>query len=410
VVFVTMKLLKKSFDKDGKGEANLIPEESEDLWHLYNLVLPGDTVKAMTWRKVMKEGSTGTVQTETKKFQISIEVKSVEYDSAGDVIRFAGRNCEENQWVKMGAHHTVETTINSKLEIGKERWDFMFLRSLDEACDVHKTAEVAIVLMEAGVANFHLLTALLAKDVHRISVQLPKKRVTTTGYDKAVVRFFDQVYAGVKDHIDLELVKCVVLAGPGFVKDDFLTYMLQKATSTGETRILQKKSIFVAARASCVHRQALKELLADDQVQKSISNTKAAEHVRALESFYQMVKVEPERVSYGPKQVALAVEKGAVHTLMVVDSIFRSANLSLRRQYVDMTETVRESGASVHVFSSQHVSGEQLKQLSGVAAVLRWPVPELDDIDSEAGFSDGGGDDDDLPGPPSDDSDCADLM
>jgi hypothetical protein len=30
---------------------------------------------------------------------------------------------------------------------------------------------------EAGQANFHLLTAVLAKDVHRVSVALPKKRV-----------------------------------------------------------------------------------------------------------------------------------------------------------------------------------------------------------------------------------------
>ena len=35
---------------------------------------------------------------------------------------------------------------------------------------------------------------------------------------------------------------------------------------------------------------------------------------------------------YGPKQVAEAVEKCAVQTLMVVDSLFRNANVKLRRQ------------------------------------------------------------------------------
>lgn len=28
-----------------------------------------------------------------------------------------------------------------------------------------------------------------------------------------------QVYQGIKDHVNLDLVKCVLLAGPGFVKD-----------------------------------------------------------------------------------------------------------------------------------------------------------------------------------------------
>jgi len=384
----SMKLTHKGFDKDGNGSASLIPEESEDLWHLFNLVAKGDTVKAMTVRKIQKEGSTGTVQTETKKIMITIEVKAIEYDAAGDCIRFSGRNCEENQWVKMGAHHTLDITLNNKLTVGKDRWDFMYLRSLDEATDVHKTSEVAVVLIEAGTANFFLLTAVLAKDVHRVSVALPRKRVTTTGYDKAIVRFFEQVYAGIKDHVSLDLVKCVVLAGPGFVKDDYLTWMMQRATQTGDVALLQKKSVFVAAHTSCVHKQALKELLADEQIQKSIANTKAAAHLRALEDFYQMVKSEPDRVSFGPKQVKEAVDRGGVGTLMVVDSLFRNANVGTRRQYVEMTESVREQGGTVHVFSSQHVSGEQLQQLSGIAAVLRFPMPELEDIDSEAGLSD----------------------
>mmetsp|Transcript_19780 Transcript_19780/g.54503 ORF Transcript_19780/g.54503 Transcript_19780/m.54503 type:complete len:410 (-) Transcript_19780:120-1349(-) len=383
-----MKLIGKAFEKDGRGTATLIPQESEDLWHLYNLVTNGDTVKAMTLRKIQKEGSTGSVQTETKKISITIDVKSVEYDAAGNCIRFSGKNAEENQWVKMGAHHTVEIGLDQKLTIGKDRWDYMFLRQLEEATDVHKTAEVGVVLLEAGVGNFHLLTAVLAKDVHRVSVQLPRKRISTTGYDKAVVRFYEQVYQGIKDHMNLDLVKCVVLAGPGFVKDDFLTWMLLKANQAGDTYVLQKKSVFIVANTSCVHRQALKELLADDQVQKSISNTKAAAHLKALDEFYQMVKNDPDRASYGPKQVKEAIEKGAVSVLMVVDSLFRNANVALRRQYVDLSESVREQGATVHVFSSQHISGEQLAQLGGIAALLRFPCPELDEIDSDAELDD----------------------
>jgi len=385
-----MKLLHKEFEKDGKGLATLIAEESEDLWHLFNLSMKGDTIKAMTYRKIQKEGSTGTVQTEVRKIQMTVEVKSIEYDAAGNCIRYSGKNCEENQWVKMGAHHTLEIELNNKLTLGKDRWDAMHLQQLDEATDVHKTSEVAVLLMEAGIANFHLLTAVLAKDVHRVSVSLPKKRATTTNYDKALVRFFEQVYQGIKDHINLDLVKCVLMAGPGFVKDDFLVWMLQKATQSGDTQILQKKSSFVSVHASCVHKQALKELLADEQVQKSIANTKAAAHLKALEEFYMMVQKEPDRVCYGPKQVHEAVEKCAVQTLMVVDSLFRNANVKLRRQYVDMVETARDQGASCQIFSSQHVSGEQLQQLSGIAGILRFPLPEIGDIDSDAGLSDAG--------------------
>lgn len=32
----------------------LIPEESDDMWHAYNLIAPGDLIKASTIRKVKR--------------------------------------------------------------------------------------------------------------------------------------------------------------------------------------------------------------------------------------------------------------------------------------------------------------------------------------------------------------------
>lgn len=50
-----------------------------------------------------------------------------------------------------------------------------------------------------------------------------------------------------------------------------------------------------------------------------------------------------------------------------------------RRAYAQLVEGVRESGGEALVFSGAHVSGEQLDQLSGVAAILRFPLPDLED-------------------------------
>ncbi len=42
-------------------------------------------------------------------------------------------------------------------------------------------------------------------------------------------------------------------------------------------------------------------------------------------------------------------------------------------------DSVKENGGNVHIFSAMHVSGERLSQMSGVAAILRFPLPELED-------------------------------
>mmetsp|Transcript_36633 Transcript_36633/g.79993 ORF Transcript_36633/g.79993 Transcript_36633/m.79993 type:complete len:408 (-) Transcript_36633:79-1302(-) len=379
-----MKLQGRHFESDEAGVCTLIPEESEDLWHLYNLVAKGDTVRAQTYRKVQKEFGSGSVATDVRRIHLTITVKQVEYDAAGDEIRFSGKNCEENQYVKLGAHHTISIGLNQKLTVGKEKWDFVFRDLLDEACNAKRSAEIAVVLMDAGIANFYLLTSVLAKEVARVSVNVPKKRTIGSGYDKSLNRFFEQVYAGILQHINFDIVKCVVLAGPGFVKDSFAVHLQESAVRKGDMVLVQNRQAFVVAHASGCYKVALRELLADGAVKSQIASTKALDHMQTLESFYTMLKEDPDRACYGPAQVQKAVEMGAVDSLMVTDGLFRSCSLVVRRKYVELVEGVRDAGAKVLVFSEQHVSGEQLKQLSGIAALLRFPCVEIDDIDSDA--------------------------
>ena len=68
---------------------------------------------------------------------------------------------------------------------------------------------------------------------------------------------------------------------------------------------------------------------------------------------------------------------------MVSDALFRSDDIEERRHYIDLTEQAKTLGAKVYIFSSLHESGEQLNQLTGIAALLKYPIPDLDDSDEE---------------------------
>jgi peptide subunit release factor 1 (eRF1) len=52
-----------------------------------------------------------------------------------------------------------------------------------------------------------------------------------------------------------------------------------------------------------------------------------------------------------------------------------------KNRYVTFMEACRSNGAKVLIFSSLHVSGEQLQQLTGIAAILRYPLDDPDDSD-----------------------------
>ena len=53
----------------------------------------------------------------------------------------------------------------------------------------------------------------------------------------------------------------------------------------------------------------------------------------------------------------------AIAKLLLVDHLFRAQNVQRRAQYVEIVELCKAAGATVLIFSDQHVSGTQLTQL-----------------------------------------------
>ena len=97
-----MRLIKKNFVRGSAGELKLEPEEQEDMWHAYNLVAVGDSLRASTVRKVVQTTDTGSSSTTKKRMTLTIEVMTVDYDSAACALRVKGRTIEENDFVKKG--------------------------------------------------------------------------------------------------------------------------------------------------------------------------------------------------------------------------------------------------------------------------------------------------------------------
>ncbi|EGB10786.1 hypothetical protein AURANDRAFT_22353, partial [Aureococcus anophagefferens] len=94
------------------GSLTVVMEESDDLWVLYNLVDPDDTVRCGTLRKVNKSDKAGAkAATEKRRVTLSVRAIASEYDGIADVVRVSGVNVAENDYVKMGAHHTLEVGV-----------------------------------------------------------------------------------------------------------------------------------------------------------------------------------------------------------------------------------------------------------------------------------------------------------
>ncbi|XP_038215138.1 protein pelota [Zerene cesonia] len=379
-----MKLIYKNIDKDGSGSIALIPEESEDMWHAYNLIAEGDSVTASTVRKVQNESSTGSSTSSRVRTTLTISVENIDFDTQACVLRLKGRNIVENQYVKMGAYHTLDLELNRKFHLQKIQWDSIALERVDMACDPATSADVAAVVMQEGLAHVCLITSSMTLVRSKIDVTIPRKRKGfVQQHEKGLAKFYEAVMQGILRHIDFSVVKCIILASPGFVKDQFYDYMMQQAVKTDNKLLIENKSKFLLVKASSGFKHSLKEVLQEPSVMAKISDTKAASEVKLLESFYTMLQLEPTKAFYGKKDVMRANEALAIETLMISDKLFRCQDIQKRKEYVTLVDSARENGADVRIFSSMHVSGEQLDQLTGVAAILRFPMPELEDSDVE---------------------------
>ena len=71
------------------------------MWHAYNLVALGDSVKSTTIRKVKDESSTGSSTANRVRTTLTLSVEKIEFDTSACELRVKGRNIQENQYVKV---------------------------------------------------------------------------------------------------------------------------------------------------------------------------------------------------------------------------------------------------------------------------------------------------------------------
>lgn len=381
-----MKLLHKNISqKDGSGTIKLLPTTPEDLWSAYNLLQPPtDTVTCTTLRKVIHTSTTGSTTSNKVRTNLTIQVRKVDFDPSSLTVRLSGPICAESQHVRLGAFHTLTLEVGRSFSIEKECWDQVYLDLVENACHPEREAEVAAVVMQTGLAHVCLVTGSLTLTQAKLEVTIPKKRTGSSNHSKAITKFYEAVYQAILRHIDFQKIKCLLLASPGYVKDDFYQYLLMQSVKRDDRPLIEHKSKILLCKASSGHKHALEEVFADVQIMNQLTDTKFASEVSKLHEFFRKMDSHPDQAYYGYSHVCRANQELAIDSLLVTDALFRSCDVQTRKSYVQLVESVRENGGHVFIFSSLHVSGQQLGQVSGVAAILRYPLPDLDQLELDA--------------------------
>ncbi|TXG48623.1 hypothetical protein EZV62_024498 [Acer yangbiense] len=276
-----MRIVRRDLVANGPGSVKMVPVDSDDLWFVYNLIAPADSVMAVTVRKVLREVASGGRDAERVKLKLEIKVEAVDYDKEGSIMRIRGKNILENEYVKIGAFHTLELELHRPFVLRKDLWDSLALDVLHQASDPAASADLAVVLMQEGLAQLFLVGRSMTSTRSRIETSIPRKHgPAIAGYESALNKFFENVLQAFLKYVDFNVVRCAVIASPGFTKDQFHRHLLLEAERRQLRPIIENKSRIILVHTSSGYKHSLREVLDAPNVMNMIKDTKAAQERR----------------------------------------------------------------------------------------------------------------------------------
>lgn len=188
-------------------------------------------------------------------------------------------------------------------------------------------------------------------------------------------QFYHRIYQAFCKWVDINRVKVIILASPGFYKEQLFEHIMSQANQN--TEILNNKSKFVLAHSSGGYLDGLSEVLSNPQWKSKFSDMKYFQESSILQDFFNMLRQCPEKAYYGYDYInTLSYIPKAINILLISSSLFRSIDVLERKKYDSLVERVKQTGAHVYVFSSSHDSSSRLDQMTGIAAILTWPITE----------------------------------
>lgn len=399
-----MRLIKRNINSDGSGSVTLLPEEPEDMWHAYNLVLVGDFITASAVRRVTTESSsTGSTTSQRVHTNLTIRVKSLDFDPQAGELHVSGQIARENKHAKIGQHHTLDLELNRNFTIekvvdgkdGGAGWDSVAQSQLLEATDPNKSTEAVALVMAEGIGNICFLTAHQTILRQKVEVSVPKKG--GLGYERELQKFYRVLLETLLRQLETLLENKdssatfpVLLASPGFVAQSFLKYINETAFYKGDKLLqdLVKRKAFVVVHSSSAQLGSLNSVLSSPEVKTQLQNTQYARETAAMDKLFTLMRKEDGRACYGPKHVEHAVDQGAVGrgggVLLISNELFRSQEVATRRRWVSLVDRVRDmDGGEVRILSGDHESGKRLQSLGGIAAILTYPIGDMSEQEEE---------------------------
>ncbi len=344
-----------------KGYIEVMLENDDDLWVLYNVIEPGDIVTAKTTREV-KFGEGGSSR--RIPMVLSIKVKKLEFQPFTDRLRIRGVVVEgpEEYGIK-GKYHTLNITPGSRLVIWKNKWFKHQLDRLTKTSSVR--SPVLIVVLDYDEACIALLGEQGVKVLDELSSNLPGKD-DPKGFTTYLNRYLEETVKRISEEAERYDAKVIVVASPGDLAKHVVKLIREK--KLGFNKIYQDS----VSIGGC---NGLNEILRRDSVKKAVEEISIIKAQEIVEEFKQLLVKEPLLTAYGVNDIEYAIKNNAVEKMVVSSGLIRSYDEDMRRKINELLEEAYRRKARIIIVPSNSDVGREVEGFGGIIAILRYPLP-----------------------------------
>ncbi|MCR4369397.1 MAG: mRNA surveillance protein pelota [archaeon] len=345
---VAMKILKTARKE---GFVEVVPDSFDDLWHLEKIIEPGDLVSGSSERKI-KATQEGEKAFKQKVF-VELEVKKCEFHEATNQLRVIGTVvfAKPEELVELKSHHTIEVEPGTPIKITKKELKNYHIERLERAKASAGRQRLLLVVMDDEEAELAFLRDVGIESKARILAKKSGKRFKETEKGN---KYFDELLEKIKELSPQKLV----IAGPGFEKQNFEKFLSQKHENL--------KAVFESTNS--VGITGLNELIKGGKIDRLLEGLHSAEEARTVEKI--LMGIGQSQSAIGFMEVTKAVGANAAQEIAVNEKMLSEK----RRETEELLDSAERIGTKIVFVSAQSDAGKKLEGLGGVAAYLRYKM------------------------------------
>ena len=325
----------------------LEPDNIDDLYLLAMIISRNDVVEAHSTRRFRAhEGDKG----EQKDVTIRVNVEKSDIDKNAGMLRVSGKIVygHPEEYITMGSYHTLNIAARDIIDVHKPEWKDYILKRLKQAVADSKKPRLGVIVLDDEKALVSYIKGYGIEPVSELYSRL-SKRMKMKDFEARKEEYFKEVVAAV---VNMS-VDMVVIAGPGFTKDDIKKYIEDKG--------IEIKKRLVYAPASDAERSGIREVMQSAAVTKVLEN----EHVKREFEYVNKLLLEMRAgvASYGTDRLLDSLDRKSISAVLVNDDIINDEKV---KQVLDKADKL---GIKIEIFNSDDDAGIQLRNFSGIAAV-----------------------------------------